>query len=201
MNSETAHPKSCYSYINDGVMYAGPLWDFDWNTLPTSSSYSENSYSYTESMLKHAVPTSGRFGSKTYKCYHKKSGYPVEPLNESDANYIWYPMLVKSDAFKNMAAERWNEVKDAVLAYVNNEIPKIQAEIAASEALNNKMWPVDSSSRRYSTYGIGGGYCGDEGKDLSGAVSAMQSTLKTRINGMNGYVIKKDWPSVSYGSK
>lgn len=201
MNSETAHPKSCYSYINDGVMYAGPLWDFDWNTLPTSSDYSENSYSYTESMLKHAVPTSGWFGSKTYKCYHKKSGYPVEPLNESDANYIWYPMLVKSDAFKNMAAERWNEVKDAVLAYVNNEIPKIQAEIAASEALNNKMWPVDSSSRRYSTYGIGGGYCGDEGKDLSGAVSAMQSTLKTRINGMNGYVIKKDWPSVSYGSK
>ena len=201
MNSETAHPKSCYSYINDGVMYAGPLWDFDWNTLTTSSDYSENSYSYTESMLKHAVPTSGWFGSKTYKCYHKKSGYPVEPLNESDANYIWYPMLVKSDAFKNMAAERWNEVKDAVLAYVNNEIPKIQAEIAASEALNNKMWPVDSSSRRYSTYGIGGGYCGDEGKDLSGAVSAMQSTLKTRINGMNGYVIKKDWPSVSYGSK
>lgn len=205
MNSETAHPKSCYSYINDGVMYAGPLWDFDWNTLPTSSSYSENSYSYTESMLKHAVASKSWLGT-SYKCYHKKSGYPVEPLNESDANYIWYPMLVKSDAFKNMAAERWNAVKDAVLAYVNNEIPKIQAEIAASEALNNQMWPIDSgssswNSQRYSTYNIGGGFCGDEGKDLSGAVSAMQSTLKTRINGMNGYVIKKDWPSVSYGSK
>ena len=205
MNSEAAHPKSCYSYINDGVMYAGPLWDFDWNTLPTSSSYSENSYSYTESMLEHAV-ASKSWLSTSYKCYHKKSGYPVEPLNESDANYIWYPMLVKSDAFKNMAAERWNAVKDAVLAYVNNEIPKIQAEIAASEALNNQMWPIDSgssswNSKRYSTYNIGGGFCGDEGKDLSGAVSAMQSTLKTRINGMNGYVIKKDWPSVSYGSK
>ena len=205
MNSEAAHPKSCYSYINDGVMYAGPLWDFDWNTLPTSSSYSENSYSYTESMLEHAV-ASKSWLSTSYKCYHKKSGYPVEPLNESDANYIWYPMLVKSDAFKNMAAERWNAVKDAVLAYVNNEIPKIQAEIAASEALNNQMWPIDSgssswNSKRYSTYNIGGGFCGDEGKDLSGAVSAMQSTLKARINGMNGYVIKKDWPSVSYGSK
>ena len=25
MNSETKHPKSCYNYINDGVVYAGPL--------------------------------------------------------------------------------------------------------------------------------------------------------------------------------
>ena len=205
MNSETGHPKSCYSYINNGKMYAGPIWDFDWNTLPTSTSYSENGYSYTESMLEDAMPTSGWFGSKSYQCYHKSSGYPSEPLNESDANYLWYPMLVKSAEFKALAAERWNTVKGAIQNYVNNEIPKIQAQIATSEALNNQMWPVDSgssswNSQRYSTYGIGGGFCGDEGKSFSDAVSTMQATLKTRINGMS-YVSNQNWPNVTYGSK
>ena len=200
MNSEVAHPKSCYSYINGGVMYAGPLWDFDWNTLPVSSSYSENGYSFTESMLEDAMASSGWF--KSYRCFHKKSGYPSAPKNESDGNYIWYPMLVKSAEFKALAAERWNAVKAAVQAYVETEIPKMKTRIAASEALNNKMWPVDSGStawgsKRYSTYGIGGGFCGDEAKSFSDAVSTMQSTLKSRINGMS-YVSNQSWPNVEY---
>lgn len=205
MNSETSHPKSCYSYINNGKMYAGPIWDFDWNTLPVSSSYSENGYAFGESMLEDAMPSSGWFGSKSYQCYHKSSGYPSSPLNESDANYIWYPMLVKDATFKALAAERWDAVKGAVQAYVDTQIPLIEAQIAASEAENSKMWPVDSGSsawgsKRYSTYGIGGGFCGDEGMSFSNAVSTMQSTLSSRISGMS-YVSNQKWPSVSYGNK
>ena len=190
MNSETQHPKSCYNYINNGIMYAGPIWDFDWNTLPTSSSYSEEGYSYTASMLTKASPS------------HQRSGYPSSPKNESDANYLWYPMLVKNATFKNLAAERWNAVSGAIQTYVTVEIPKIQAAIAASEAVNNKMWPVDSKSgflgQRYSAYGIGGGYCGDEGKSFSDAVSTMQETLNSRISGMNSFVSGKNWPSKSF---
>lgn len=205
MNSETSHPKSCYNYLNNGIMYAGPLWDFDWNTLPVSSTYSENDYSFTESMLEDAMPTSGWFGSKTYKCFHKSSGYPSEPDNEGDKTYLWYPMLVKSAEFKDLAAERWNTVKGAVQAYVDTEIPRVQAAIAKSEAENAKMWPVDSGtqawgSKRFSVYGIGGGFCGDEAKSFSGAVSTMQETLETRINGMS-FVSNQSWPSVTYGSK
>lgn len=199
MNSETKHPKSCYNYLNNGIMYAGPLWDFDWNTLPTSSSYSEESYSYTASMLSKA------------SAYHKRSGYPTEPItggsffSSEDKNYLWYPMLVKSAEFKALAAERWNAVKGAVQAYVDTEIPMVKAAIAKSEAENAKMWPVDSGisafgSKRYSTYGIGGGFCGDEGKSFSDAVSTMQTTLTTRINGMS-YVSDQSWPNVTYGSK
>lgn len=205
MNSETGHPKSCYSYINDGKIYAGPIWDFDWNTLPVSKSYSENGYEFGKSMLEDAVPSSGWFGSKSYQCYHKSSGYPSAPLEESDANYLWYPMLVKDATFTALAAERWNAVKGAVQAYVDTQIPVLKAEVAASEAVNNAMWPVDSktsswSSKRSSTYGIGGGFCGDEGKSFSEAVSTLQSTLTTRINGMS-YVSDQNWPSVTYGSK
>ena len=203
MNSETSHPKSCYSYINNGKMYAGPLWDFDWNTLPVSSSYSENGYSFSKSMLEDAVASTGWFSS--YKCYHKKSGYPSAPNNEGDKTYLWYPMLVKDATFKALAAERWNAVKGAIQAYVDAEIPRVQAAIAKSEAENNKMWPVDSGtsawgSKRYSTYGIGGGFCGDEAKSFSDAVSTMQKTLTTRISGMN-FVSTQTWPSVTYGSK
>ena len=156
-------------------------------------------------MLEDAVPTSGWFGSKTYQCFHKSSGYPSEPLEESDANYLWYPMLVKSADFKSLAAERWNAVKGAISTYVDNEIPKVQAAIAKSESENSKMWPVDSgssswSSQRKTSYGIGGGFCGDEGKSFSEAVSTMQATLKTRISGMS-FVSDKSWPDVTYGSK
>lgn len=193
MNSETQHPKSCYSYINNGIMYAGPIWDFDWNTLPVSSSYSEEGYSYTTSMISKASPS------------HKRSGYPDKPNNESDANYLWYPMLVKSSQFKDLAAERWDAVSGAVQAYVSVEIPKVKAAIATSEAENNKMWPVDSKSGwmgpRYNTYGIGGGYCGDEDKSFNDAVSTMQTTLNSRISGMNSFVSGKNWPSKSYSNR
>ena len=37
-NGEPNHPKSCYFHFLNGVMYAGPLWDFDWATfLPGTS--------------------------------------------------------------------------------------------------------------------------------------------------------------------
>lgn len=186
MNSEMKHPKSCYTYINDGKFYAGPIWDFDWNTLPTSSSNSEEGYSYTASMLSKASPT------------HKRSGYPTSP-SSSDKTYMWYPMLVKDATFKNLAAERWNAVKGALQTFVSVEIPKIQAKIAESEKVNSEMWPITVSAWG-NTFGMGGGKCGDESYDFSKAISTLQSTLNTRINGMS-YVSNKNWPSKSYTTK
>ena len=180
MNSEMKHPKSCYTYINDGKFYAGPIWDFDWNTLPTSGN-SEEGYSYTASMLSKASTT------------HKNSGYPSSP-SSSDKNYMWYPMLVKDATFKNLAAERWNAVKDALETFVNVEIPMIQAKIAESDKVNNEMWPITVASWLTNTFGMGGGKCGDESYDFSKAISTLQSNLKTRINGMS-YVSEKKWPS------
>ena len=42
--------------------------------------------------------------------------------------------------------------------------------------------------------------CGDESYDFSKAISTLQSTLNTRINGMS-YVSNKNWPSISYSKK
>lgn len=180
MNSEVKHPKSCYSYINNGKMYAGPIWDFDWNTLPTSSSYSEESYSFTKSIVSN--------GSWTYR----SSGYTS--VSTSDKNYIWYPRLMQDSQFKAVAAERWAAVQSQ-LSQVLNHIDEVKAQIAKSAAENEKMWPLDSGksawgSQRYSKYGIGGGFCGDESQTFDNAVSTLKSTIQTRINGLNS-VYKK----------
>jgi hypothetical protein len=188
MNSEMKHPKSCYTYINEGKFYAGPIWDFDWNTLPVDKSYSEESYTYGASILANN------------NCYHKRSGYPSEPVEDRDKNYLWYPMLVQNEIFQELAAERWDAVKGALQNYVNIEIPKIKANIEASEKVNNAMWPitvVKSGSWSTNTYGMGGGACGDESYTFEKAVSTLQSSLRTRINGME-YVSDKKWPAVKY---
>lgn len=190
MNSEMKHPKSCYSYINNGKFYAGPIWDFDWNTLPVSTSYSEEGYSYSTSMLVKASVKSS-------------SSYPTS-ANTSDANYLWYTFLTKDSEFTDLAAERWGKVSGAIQSFVNSEIPAIKAKISKSEAENNAMWPVDSKSnpKRSSNFGIGStflgqtfscGYCGDEGYTFDNAISTLQSTLNSRISGMNTYVNNKTW--------
>lgn len=213
MNGELKHPKSCYTYISNGKLYAGPIWDFDWQTIPNISvieSYYDNAYTggantynytYTTSMLAEAVEKSSWF-SKTYYCFRKSSGYPSEP-NEDDRSYMWYPMLVKDATFKATAAERWNVISGLVTAYANTEIPKMAAEIRKSEELNWSMWKLESGSgaaqQRWSTYDVGGGFKGDEAMTFDNAVSTLSSNLNNRINGMS-YVSNQNWPSITIQS-
>lgn len=186
MNSEMKHPKSCYSYINNGKLYAGPVWDFDWNTLPTSTSYSEEGYSYTESIVSK--------GSWSYKSSAQSSP------STSDENYIWYPRLMASSEFMQVAKTRWAGVQGQ-LSQVLAHIDEVKAQIAKSEAENAKMWPVDSKSnaKRSSKYGIGSsflgqtfscGYCGDEAVEFDAAVNKMKETLSTRMSGMSNNIYK-----------
>lgn len=187
MNSEMKHPKSCYSYINNGKLYAGPVWDFDWNTLPTSTSYSEEGYSYTKSIVS--------YGSWSYKSSAQSSP------STSDENYIWYPRLMASSEFMDVAKTRWAGVQGQ-LSQVLAHIDEVKAQIAKSEAENAKMWPVDSKKSfgalRGTKYGIGGslgmgsgaGFCGDEGMTFDAAVEQMKETLSTRMSGMSNNIYK-----------
>lgn len=194
LNSEMKHPKSCYMYINNGKIYGGPIWDFDWNTLPTNSSYSEEGYSYTQSMLAKA------------SCYHASS-YPSKSYGSflgNDKNYVWYPMLVKNATFKAKAAERWNAVKGALQAYAAT-IPAMAQKLAMSADVNDNMWCVDSKNNAFrgDKYGIGGwstsaaGYCGDEAMDFEEACTNLMNMLNNRISGMS-YVANQSWPSITY---
>ena len=208
MNGELANPKSCYSYIpntekngvHDERLYAGPIWDFDWQTIPNISvinstydnMYTDNGgkasyeFGYTESMLAY-----GSF---------KHSDTEPTAENEDDKPYMWYPLLVQSQEFKDLAAQRWDAVKEQISSYADVQIPAMAEKIRKSEEENWKIWYLDSGRNaamlRYNTFNVGGGFKGDEDMTFDNAVTTMRSNLKTRINGMS-YVSNKNWPKTS----
>ncbi|MBQ1204436.1 MAG: CotH kinase family protein, partial [Alistipes sp.] len=183
MNSEAAAPKSCYMYINNGIFHAGPVWDFDWNTLSTTARMERN-YSYTKSILTDA--------STKHTTSNPSKG------NTSDAPYVWYGRLIKNSQFKALVTERWDKVKGALSTYANTEIPAMKTKIAASEAVNWSIWSLDkyedNSNHRGTLYGIGGsysqawatrGYCGDEGMTFDAACENLKKLLNDRISGLD----------------
>lgn len=188
MNGEIKHPKSCYMYINDGKLYAGPIWDFDWNTLPNSG-YIEGGYSYSSLMITKA------------SIKRVSSGYPSS-VNTSDANYLWYSLLSKNADFKKLTIERWNKVMSALQTYAAN-IPAMEEKLRKSEAENWAIWQLDhdgmgNSRMRTGLYGLGGstyykgrstcGYCGDENMSFKQSLENLSNNLISRISGMNTYL-------------
>ena len=195
MNCELQHPKSMYSYINNGKLYAGPIWDFDWNTLAVTGNFERSMYAYEKSILEDASP-------RYYNPYI--SGSTKFPnVDGGDQSYMWYPLLVKNAKFTAKAAERWNSVQTA-LTSVSSNITQMAAKIRLSESCNYGMWQVDTKSEniRGDEYGISGGnviycgYCGDEGMSFDQAILTLQSNFNARISGMS-YVKNQNWPSKS----
>lgn len=198
MNGEVAHPKSCYSYIVNDMLHMGPIWDFDWQTFPNVSvvnQYYDNMYTGGSNAFKYEYSKS-MLSDGTFS----RSSSNPSSVKTNDKSYMWYPMLVKDATFKAKAAERWNAVKGFIAAYADSQIPAMAAKIKKSEAENWSMWPLESGSsaarNRYSTYGLGGGFKGDEAMTFDNAVSTLSSTINTRISGMS-YVSNQNWPSVS----
>lgn len=200
MNGELQHPKSVYTYINNGKMYAGPVWDFDWQTIPNidviNSSFDD-------------VYTGGR---DSYKFEYTKSMLEVADLKRSTSTldgddldgvktFMWYPMLVKDATFKAKAAERWNTMSGLITNYANTGIDAMADKIRTSVENNWDMWEFTAtSSTRYNTYGVGGGFCGDEKvADFNAAVELLKTNLKKRVSGMS-YVSNQTWPNIEEGS-
>lgn len=216
MNGELWHPKSAYMYINNGMLYAGPIWDFDWETIPNidklNSSYDDTYtsedyvFTYDASMIAAAVSTRYIFGiamGTTNYLYHSTaSALPSAPLDGDDRNFLWYPMLVKDDGFKDEAASRWSSVSAGLLSHIQTFIDETAAKIRVSENLNNAMWPVGTStSSRWSTYDVGGGWKGDEQETFDSAVELLKINYGKRVAGMDGFVTGKNWPNYSYQNK
>lgn len=215
MNGEIWNPKSVYMYIDKGKLYAGPIWDFDWQTIPNISviesnfdnpytnNYGKSSYDFTfdSSMINAATPKSSWL-SKTYYLYHSSS-YPSAPLDGNDRNFIWYPMLVKDGTFTAKAKERWTSVSGDLLSHITQFIDDMAGLIETSEEINWSMWEFEANAKsRHSSYNIGGGFKGDElAKDFNEAVELLKTNYTNRVNGMNGFVNNQSWPDLSYQNK
>ena len=108
--------------------------------------------------------------------------------------------IIRNLTVNNFSSDGEFGTTGAIAAYAENQIPAMAAKIKKSEAENWSMWKLESGSSaarsRYSTYGIGGGFKGDEAMTFDNAVSTLSKNLNTRISGMS-YVSSQTWPSVS----
>ena len=204
MNAEFRHPKSLYTYIDHtgnaetnpkyGKLCAGPVWDFDFETFPTlGESWVEVSdRDYNKSIL--ATPSL----LKTRNI--NANGYS-SPTNGSDSPFMWYPLLIKDPVFTKMAVERWNEIQDDLLAY-RDEIGRMRTYLAASWECNNAMWPACYSEKCDRQYQTSSGFCGDEYlKTFDEVMTAFYDAYTNRLNGINGFISKKEWWPVSEWQK
>jgi hypothetical protein len=110
---------------------------------------------------------------------------------------MWYPLLIKDPTFTSMAVERWNEISGVLAAYAD-EIDRISTYLAASWEYNNAMWPACYSEMCDRQYQTSSGFCGDEYEESFGAViTAFKTAYMARLNGINGFISKKEWWPVS----
>lgn len=114
-NHEMLHPKSVYFHRDGaGKLIAGPVWDFDFETLPDHR----------------------RTG---WICYGAENNPAVSWMQWAGHN--WWNVLLQYDAsFRADAKRRWQEWKpflETVPAFIRSE----QASIASAVVRDNMRWP------------------------------------------------------------
>lgn len=170
MNNEYRHPKSVYMYINgDSKIYAGPVWDFDYQTFVNIA--------------------------RTNQIHSSKSqpGYIMSDYNSwlysrptSSEPYMWYPILFGSEDFRTAVQERWRVMKPYLEA-VSSEIANIGASLELSQKYNFDIWPMDSKQRI--NYGWFIEYCGDELlTDWNSVISNFQTVYQNRLSAMDNSI-------------
>ena len=111
-NAEPNHPKSCFFHSRDGVLYAGPVWDFDWGTFKPG----QQSLRISQSLWFGNYVVGGKWDGVEY-----------------------YGLLGRS-AFKKRLKERWSALKpqfESLPAYIDARADWIRER----EAANHDMWP------------------------------------------------------------
>ena len=199
MNTEFRHPKSVYMYMDGlGKLKAGPVWDFDWLSFPTlGSGYTEESdRSFTASLM--ATPSMLDYGRQV----SSSAPSSKDDDDRKDAPFMWYPMLIADPDFTEMAAERWDAVNEYVEAFAQ-EIYNTRDLIAVSWEYNNAMWPAYYGEGNYDRqYHITNGMCGDEKlKTFADVCQALHGAYMARVDGMNEFVLKQEWPVAEWKKK
>ena len=198
MNSEIGHPRSFYVYMNGtGKLCAGPVWDFDWQAFPINNGVKKLDSSWDRSYTQSLMATA----SHKNKHYRYQpifgSGVPSSPRTD-DVPYMWYPMLVKDATFKNVLAERWDAISGELSALAYELVVETGKKIALSWEYNNAVWPAYYSSNCDRQAAFSGGFCGDELlSDFEDIYEALYGAYMDRLDGMNSFVINKNWPSWS----
>lgn len=179
MNREYRHPKSVYMYKNgEGKLFAGPVWDFDYQTFPNISAINSNS------IYNNNGQNSLNFTTSTL-LYTQVSSYSTKSANtvdDGDAPYMWYPLLFKDTNFKALVKSRWQTLY-SILQGVTATIDRLGQTNKKSDEYNQKIWPMDSKER--TGYGWFIDYSGDEFMEYDAVIENMKRCYTERLNSMN----------------
>lgn len=199
MNKEYRHPKSVYMYMNgNSKLFAGPVWDFDYQTFPNIDN------------VNTIQGANGTFGFDYGDwLYGSSSPSNSSAVSTGDAPYMWYPLLFKSEKFRNKVQERWGIIESALRAAVN-DIATIGAANATSWKYNFEMWPIESGERQrryvgnlvsddpnigtttYDSWFIE--YCGDERlTTYQEVINNLQTVYLERLNEMDTMITNGDF--------
>ena len=111
-------------------------------------------------------------------------------------------MLVKDATFKNVLAERWSAISGELSAIAYDLVMETGKKIAVSWEYNNAMWPAYYSSSCDRQAAFSGGFCGDELlTNFEDIYEGLYGAYIDRLNGMDSFVTKKNWPSWSISVK
>ncbi|MBQ3186682.1 MAG: CotH kinase family protein [Alistipes sp.] len=167
MNAEYRHPKSVYYYRDGaGKLFAGPVWDFDYQTFPNPTKINE---------------INTRFGQGNYTMTYSQfisSSTLVTPTEPA----VWYPLLFNDATFVARLKSRWNSVYSSLLA-LTTYIEEQGRLVSLADASNVAMWPFDSSER--TTYSWYIDYAGDEFMTHDELVENFKSVYMARLQAMN----------------
>ena len=106
-NGEPNHPKSCYFYFRDGVMYAGPLWDFDWYT------FQPDTYGF---FIKNSIYFKELFKDANFKAALKARWAELKPAWSTIPDYI----DAKAEEIRKSEAINWS-MWPCSSSYVNGD--------------------------------------------------------------------------------
>jgi hypothetical protein len=118
-----AYKKSCHYYkqvdSKGGLIYAGPVWDFDWSM----KNFNECIYSN--------INGSG-WAYEIFDCNPK----PVPPA--------WMVRLISDPYFANRVHDRYFSLRNTILsdAYISNYIDSIEILVNEAQIRHYKRWPI-----------------------------------------------------------
>jgi hypothetical protein len=150
-----AYKKSCFyykkPYSKGGLIYAGPVWDFDW----AMKNFSECIYSNTDG--------SG-WAYQIFEC----NPWPVPPA--------WMTRLMSDTYFVNKVYDRYFSLRKTVLSddYINNYIDSVSNLVDEAQARHYKRWPI--LGQNVGTYEVD-----DIPKTFDGEMQKLKDWFSTRL--------------------
>lgn len=176
MNDEMQWPKSAFAYKDgDGKFFAGPVWDFDYQTYVNIEKY--NSSSIIKQMeqwepVPYKFTNLGGYSALMYQRTSSKSPSP----------YGWYPWLFKDPYFVARVKTRWNSLYNTVFQNQSTVIAQMGKDLEKAAEANWKIWNIEYRHD---------GNCGDE-YDFTypEAIENFNSVFEKRRDGLNTAINK-----------